>query len=154
MTKTAALLRENLSRFCPITNLYECSDGTYLLVTVNHLDAVGTLLGIAERDGWADELGISGTSIMAAQVHSQPTEVFAADVTRQPVYEWRPKAGVDDPQTVDDIEQVLVDEILTIDIVDADGDPINGMTPVARLDAGTSFMDALASLGYTLTEGE
>ena len=152
MTETATLLRENMARFCPVTNLYECSDGRYLLVTVNHLDAVGTLVGIAERDGWLDELGLSGAPIMAAQVHSQPTEVFAAAVTREPIYEWQPKPGITDPQTVDDLERVQVDESLTIEIVDADGDPTNGMTPILRLDAGTSFADALAAAGYILTE--
>lgn len=152
MTSTATLLAENLTRFCPLTNLYECSDGTYLLITVNHLDALGTLVDIAERDGWLDELGVSGAPIMVAQVRSQPTEVFAASVTREPVYEWRVKPGVTEPTSADDLEQVRVDERLAVDVLDADGDPANGMTPIAVLDAGTSFADALAHLGYQLTQ--
>lgn len=39
-------------------------------------------------------------------------------------------------------------------VLDADGDPANGMTPLLRCDGPTPIADALAQLGYTLTEQE
>lgn len=49
-------------------------------------------------------------------------------------------------------EVFLADQFAVI--VDADGDPANGMTPLLRCDGPVPIADALASLGYTLTEGE
>lgn len=45
----------------------------------------------------------------------------------------------------------LADE--TARVIDADGDPSNGMTPLATYPAGTSFDEALAALGYAV-DGE
>lgn len=43
MEKTAVLLNENISNYCPITNHYWCSDDRFLLVMVPSLDVGGTL---------------------------------------------------------------------------------------------------------------
>ncbi|MGW0039814.1 DUF7572 family protein [Gordonia sp. NPDC003376] len=118
MTETATLAQEYLPQFCPVTNFYSCSDGTYLLVTVNQLDAVGTLTQL----GILDEIGVAPTQISRAQVRAQPTIVFAANEHAQ--------------------------------VIDADDDPSNGMTPLMVLDPGTTFADALAAAGYTLTTTE
>lgn len=45
-------------------------------------------------------------------------------------------------------EVFLVDENAVV--LDADGDPSNGMTPLATFPAGTTHAEALAALGYTL----
>ena len=37
MRQTARLIASNLEQFAPVTNHYGCSDGTYLLVTVDGL---------------------------------------------------------------------------------------------------------------------
>lgn len=47
-------------------------------------------------------------------------------------------------------EVFLADEHATV--LDADGDPANGMTPLLRCDGPVPIADALASLGYTLTD--
>lgn len=104
---TAVLKQENLGRFCPVTNLYECSDGFHLLVTVFESFDVGELIQAT-----------TGLKIPIARTH-MPTGV----------------------------EVFLSDEDGTV--LDADGDPANGMTPIARFPAG-DFESVLAALGYEL----
>lgn len=107
MTMTATLVAEALPQYCPTTNLYACSDGRHLLITIATLDVAGTLnatLGIIVR--------ISESHL--------PT---GADV-------------------------FLSDESATV--LDADGDPSNGMTPIAHLADCDDFASALESLGYTV----
>ncbi|MCV7255699.1 hypothetical protein H7J86_26390 [Mycobacterium hackensackense] len=105
----ATLLTENLSQFCPITNHYACSDGTFLLVTVPAMDSVGSL------------------------------EMFGVKV---------PISVSHLPTTVD---VYLSDE--DQNVLDADGDLANGMTPLAQFDVDTcpDHAAALAARGYTLT---
>lgn len=105
---TAVLKQKNLTQFCPITNLYECSDGIHLLVTVFESFDVGEAIAAT-----------TGLTIPIARTH-MPTgaEVFLSD------------------------EDAAV--------LDADGDPANGMTPLARFPDG-GFASALAALGYELT---
>lgn len=38
-------------------------------------------------------------------------------------------------------------------VLDADGDPANGLTPIARVEDCDTFEAALSAAGYTLTEG-
>ncbi|MBM7280382.1 hypothetical protein JTZ10_21795 [Gordonia rubripertincta] len=118
---TATLKSENLSTFCPVTNLYECSDGRYLLVTFPHIDVLGSMenMGIADA---LNELGMQAAPMALSHIHPIPTTVVLAD-----------EAGV---------------------AVDADGDPQNGLTALAEYPPGTTVQDALAALGYTLTEQE
>lgn len=158
MTETAVLLQENMTRFCPVTNLYGCGDfdgekyARYLLITVNHLDAVGTLMLQADKHGFGDELGLGETPIVAEQVQSMPTDVFLAEVTGIPIFDVQVKDGVDEPTSPDDLERVQIDVKYDIGIVDADGDPANGMTPMLRLPPGTSFAEALAAAGCSPTD--
>lgn len=106
---TAELVGELLPQFCPTTNHYKCSDGTYLLVTVPSLDSVGTLTAT---------LGIT----------------VPVAVSQLPV-----RADI-----------FLSDEDATV--LDADGDPANGLTPLATLDGITDHKEALSLLGYELAE--
>lgn len=39
-------------------------------------------------------------------------------------------------------------------VLDADGDPANGLTPIARVEDCDTFEAALSAAGYTLTEGK
>jgi len=108
MAGTAVLVAEGLSRFCPVTNLYACSDGRHVLVTVKSpIDVAGSV---------EDLLGLT---IPISRSHApKGTEVFLSDARGR--------------------------------VLDADGDPANGMTPLAKLDNGTSFEAALAAVGYEL----
>jgi len=108
MTETATLVAENLPQFCPTTNLYRCSDGRYLLVTVQTVDGADLFESA------------TGVRIPVARSHvSAGAEVFLSD-----------DAGV---------------------VLDADGDPSNGMTPIARVAGAASHETALQHLGYTVT---
>lgn len=107
---TATLVTENVSQFCPLTNLYECSDGTYVLVTIPRLsaDMVLTMLGVR---------------VPIVQLHlPDVADVFLADA----------------------------DAV----VLDADGDPSNGMTPLVSVTGCEDFAEALAAAGYTLTAVE
>lgn len=120
MTKTATLLAENLTHFCPVTNHYQCSDGRYLLVTYPRVDVLAAIAG----EALSDALTLLGIAEGPQTLSHQPanTEVFSSDEAAR--------------------------------VLDADGDPANGMTPLLRCDGPVPIADALASLGYTLTEGE
>ncbi|AJA43321.1 minor tail protein [Mycobacterium phage Sbash] len=108
MNNTATLVAEGLCQFCPVTNLYRCSDGKHLLVTIPCLDSLGTL-----------EAAL-GVKIPRATAHAPTTaDVFLAD------------------------ENAVV--------LDADGDPANGMTALAKIEGCRSFEQALAHCGYELT---
>ena len=75
---TATLKAENLSTYCPVTNLYECSDGRHLLVTYPHIDVLGSMknMGIADA---LTELGMRVTPMSLSHIHSIPTTVILAD---------------------------------------------------------------------------
>lgn len=103
---TAELVAEMLPNYCPTTNHYKCSDGTYLLVTKPTLDSVGTL---------NKTLGM--TVPVAASHLPIHVDVFASNANAE--------------------------------VLDSDGDPSNGLTPIARLVA-QSHEAALRELGYTL----
>ncbi|MCV7358469.1 DUF7572 family protein [Mycolicibacterium fluoranthenivorans] len=108
--ETATLVTENVSHFCPMTNFYQCSDGTYLLVTIPRLstDMVHEMLGVR---------------VPIVQLHLPDTaDVFRADA----------------------------DAV----VLDADGDPSNGMTPLVSVPGCEVFAEALAAAGYTLTATE
>lgn len=105
---TATLVAENVSQFCPVTNHYKCSDGTYLLVTIPRLSA----------DMVLDMLGVR-VPIVALHLPNV-ADVFLAD------------------------EDAVV--------LDADGDPSNGMTPLVSVPGCEVFAEALATSGYTLQE--
>lgn len=104
--KTAELIATCLPQFCPVTNHYLCSDGSYLLVTVPSMDSPGTL------------------------------SVFFG--VRVPIAKVQLPTGVD---------VFLSDESAAV--LDADGDPSNGMTPIGTFEVDTHEA-ALAALGYTL----
>lgn len=101
----ATLRQENLKRYCPTTNLYECTD-RWLLVTAPCTDALQELAG--------------GLMIPIMRSHiPKRVDVFLSD-----------ESGA---------------------VLDADGDPSNGMTPVARFEGAATHEEALAELGYELT---
>ena len=105
MRHTAELVQANLSRYCPITNLYKCSDDTYLLVTLPSLDVGGTLTSL-------------GFIMPILETHLN-----------------------------NEVDVFLSDEDGTV--LDYDGDPSNGMTPINSFEVLT-HADALAALGYDL----
>lgn len=121
MTETATLVAENLSQFCPVTNHYVCSDGTFLLVTYPRLDVLAQLADLDFAQEALQALGLAEAPISKSH-QPRNTEIF------------------------------LADEHATV--LDADGDPANGMTPLLRCDGPLPIADALAQLGYTLTEQE
>ena len=102
---TATLVTQALPQFAPTTNLYACSDGRHLLVTVHDLHVVATT----------------------------PSMPFDVPIARSHL----PSAA----------DVFLSDEAGTV--LDADGDPANGMTALAQLDVSTHD-DALRELGYTV----
>lgn len=112
MTETAVLKKAAIGRFCPVTNLYECSDGRHLLVTVKEPWDMGDSVE-----------SVTGVRIPISRTHAPTgTEVFLADERGR--------------------------------LIDADGDPANGMTPLKRFDAGTTFEAALSELGYGIAMEE
>ena len=105
---TATRIQAALPQFAPTTNLYQCEDGKYLLVTV---DTAG------------DDIGNSVPILSLIPVKSSvpaDTVVFLADERGQ--------------------------------VVDADGDPTNGLTPVLRCPGGTAAEEALQRMGYEVTD--
>ncbi|MGW8935970.1 DUF7572 family protein [Gordonia terrae] len=113
------LKRANMSRYCPVTNLYECADGTHLLVTVK--DIAAALADSGAIESVAEYLGV-------------------ADV---PIYQSQVPAGVD---------VYLADERGVV--LDADGDPANGMTPLAVLPDTSTHAEALEALGYNVAAAD
>jgi hypothetical protein len=107
--ETATLMAANMSRFCPITNHYQCSDGKWLLVTIPTMDIPETVSFF---------LGV-----------------------KVPIAEVQLPVGAD---------VFLSDELGTV--LDADGDPSNGMTPYGTFNVD-NHAAALAALGYELQEG-
>lgn len=103
---TAVLASSNLTQFCPTTHHYQCSDGTWLLVTVVNLDVPETL-------------GTFGVRPATARMQvATKAAVFLSDQDAS--------------------------------VVDADGDPSNGMTPLATFDVETHAA-ALVELGYEVS---
>lgn len=66
---TAAVLVDNMPSYCPVTNLYQCSDGKYLLVTVKSpIDVEQSLESLI------------GQHVPISRSHApRGTEVFLAD---------------------------------------------------------------------------
>ncbi len=108
MVATATFVRD-ITRMCPITKLYSCSDGQFVLVTVKEPE----LMPVPP----AETLGGIPIIINESQA-PRGAEVFRSDARGR--------------------------------VLDADGDPANGMTPLATLDDGTSFEAALSAVGYEL----
>lgn len=104
--KTAVLQQENLPNFAPVTNHYRCSDGTWLLVSIDCADLTEF-----------DSLPILGGRPILHTVCAD-TVVYLADETAT--------------------------------VIDADGNPANGLTPIARFDDCDTHADALGRLGYTI----
>lgn len=107
---TATLVRAGLSQYCPKTNHYQCSDGTYLLVTVKDF--------CTSRDYLVSVNPAFGTLPISRVNAPSGTDVFLSDASAA--------------------------------VLDADGNPANGMTPLAALPNCSSFAEALAELGWEL----
>ena len=103
--RTAELMGDDIVGYRPVTNLYLCSDGRCLLVTVPTPMAAPPSFGFGS---------------FTRSSEPEPVAVFLADVD-----------GV---------------------VLDADGDPANGMTPLALFDDVATHAEALARVGYTLVE--
>ena len=125
----AILVRENDTRYCPVTNHYRCADGRHLLVTYPRMDVLGTIAGLPGIRETLEAVGIQFGPHSHHQAEQLVTEVFFAD-----------ENGC---------------------VIDADGDPANGMTALYRADTAIPIHEALSAIGYreirpetTATQGE
>lgn len=144
---------DTVDGWAPHTRLYRI-DSTYWLISV--IDIVAVHDAVSE--------------IILPHVLPVPdrltghTEIYEAAVDFTPIYEWVPDREVTDPPPQDECESVEDGDTLTIthhgdtvciltrthirdDMhitpIDADGDPLNGLTPRWVLPAGTTFDQAL-----------
>lgn len=102
--ESATLRGENLTQFCPTTNLYECSDGRWLLISVVTMDVPETLGTFGVRPA------VSQMSV------ATNAAVFLSDEDAN--------------------------------VLDADGDPANGMTPLQVFPHADGHSAILAALEY------
>lgn len=82
---TAKLVAENVSWQCPVTNMYETSDGRFLLVTFPQIDVLGSLAAIEGMPEAMKELGLTPTVMSRSQLQSMPTVVYLANADGQVV---------------------------------------------------------------------
>lgn len=150
------LVISNVQGWAPGTRLYRdvAEEGDAWLISVITVSGVrGATVDVVATANGVDPHGASGTGHV---------EIYRATVAETPAYEWVQTAGPPAPQgdyditypddthliaTRDGVEyraelqQVRTDYMITA--VDADGDPLNGLTPWAILPHGTTFEQAL-----------
>lgn len=151
------LVISSVQGWAPGTRLYRnvTEVGDAWLISVITVSGVrdATVDVVATANG-VDPHGASGTG------HA---EIYRADVTETPVYDWiQTSPDIDYPQgdyditypdddhlvaTLDGVEyraeRQLIRTDYSITAIDADGDPLNGLTPWAVLPHGTTFEQAL-----------
>lgn len=161
-----------LSGWPPDSRLYRV-DGRHWIVTVPSPDGVRRVLVRAAQAMRA--AGIDAPSV-EADTTPAPTVIFQADVVVTPVMEW-----VDDGDTPDGLpsegstfavehpdenhtvflvngqrwggqHREPVGETYIVTPIDANGDPLDGLTPWAVLPAGTTFEQALDHITTTIEE--
>lgn len=147
--------------WAPTTRLYRI-DGEHWLIQC--MDMAAATQMVARARSQLEALGIDAPSETAA-VPPGPTAIFRATVTRTPVWEdvvdfpdGPPTAGdfsvtehddgsatfyLDGEQCGTRTRVHVSDTISAVTPIDADGDPLNGLTPRWVLPAGTTFDDAL-----------
>ena len=76
---TAKLVAENIPWHCPVTNLYEASDGKFLLVTFPQIDVLGSLAAIDGMPEVLKVLGLTPTVMSRSQLQAMPTVVYLSD---------------------------------------------------------------------------
>ena len=154
------LVISNVQGWAPGTRLYrdvaEVGDAWLIsVITVSGVrDATVDVVAVAND---VDPHGASGTGHV---------EIYRAEVAETPVYDWvQTSPDIDYPQgdyditypdddhlvaTLDGVEyraeRRLIRTDYTIAAIDADGDPLNGLTPWAVLSHGTTFDNALAHI--------
>ena len=150
------LLINSVDGWMPDTRLYRrVEDSSYWLVSVINTAAVVKL--------YRSQMGVVYDT---EDLEPPSVEIYRADVTRSPVYsEWvadednppgHPPDGAevtqDDTTTTWSVEgarwggmhRTITDDVdFHITPIDADGDPLNGLTPWAVLDPGATFEQAL-----------
>jgi len=98
---TATLVAENLSQFCPTTNLYSCADGRHLLVTVPRFDIPAAI------ESFGMSLPISVTHIPThADVFLADANAVVLDADDNPANGLTPLVRVPD---CDDFAQALAE---------------------------------------------
>lgn len=151
------LVISNVWGWAPETRLYRdvAVDGDAWLISVITVSGVrdATVDAVAAANG-VDPHGAPGTGHV---------EIYRADLTETPVYDWvQTSPDIDYPQgdyditypdddhlvaTLDGVEyraeRQLIRTDYSITAIDADGDPLNGLTPWAVLPHGTTFEQAI-----------
>lgn len=116
------LIEQDLAGWVPGTNLYRDAGGQhYIISVVQYFTAHHTEIYLA---------GVEITPVMGT-VWNDPADYF----NKHP-----------DDITADDFHVEQVAEHLEYFAVDADGDPLNGLTPLVVLPGGTTHEDAIAYL--------
>jgi hypothetical protein len=92
---------------------------------------------------YRDDTGENHYLILASRIRGVPTTIIRAHVEYYPVTEWD-TSELEDPEA--DRRRIGVDAIERVTAVDADGDPLNGLTPLHTLPPGTTHDEAIAFL--------
>lgn len=155
----ADLLITTVEGWHPDTRLYRLDDGTHWLISI-----IDVRQGI---DMIAQQWGVELAKAEQGDQQAGHCEIYAAAVDLTPIYQWVPDREVADPPPQDECDHSEDGDTLTIthhgdtvciltrthirdDMhivpIDADGDPLNGLTPRWVLPAGTTFHDALTHI--------
>lgn len=151
------LVISNVWGWAPGTRLYRdvATEGDAWLISVINVSGV--------RDATVDVVAVANDVDPHGGSGTGHVEIYRAEVAETPVYDWiRTSPDIDYPQgdyditypdpdhlvaTLDGVEfraeRQLIRTDYAVTAVDADGDPLNGLTPWAVLPHGTTFEQAL-----------
>ena len=154
------LIISNVLGSAPQSRLYGIGDNYWV---IKRVDVVAAVNAAIEQ---MSDLGIEPPAFLRdAPVRATThVEIYRAQCGINPVYDWQQTSGGEDDPTVefghtyidDDhmivtkdgaeyarLERVKIRDEYDVTLVDADGDPLNGLTPWAVLPHGTTFEQAL-----------
>ncbi len=133
---TVETVVRSLDGWPPVTSLVRAGNAWWVVSIINTRWL---------RDAVAEA---SGMDLANPDDDAGHVEIYRATVEERPVIRPMPidpDRSPDDPDLMpDDVHDVQVDVNRVITVVDADGDPLNGLTPAAVLPHGTTFDDAVA----------
>lgn len=138
---TAQIVIRTMDGWPPVTSLVRDGDTWWIVSVINTRWL---------RDAVAEA---SGIELAAADDDAGHVEIYRATVEERPVIRplpIDPDRSPDDPTLMPaDMHDVGIDVSRVITAVDADGDPLNGLTPAVVLPHGTTLDDAIAWITAT-----
>lgn len=152
---------ETVDGWMPHTRLYRIGQRHWL---------ISVITAVSKAQMLSQKLGVM---VPVSSIEEPPVEIYQASLERTPVYEWAPDPDTpheEPPGPPDFSEDGLTatwtvggqrwggmhreqtGETWTVTAIDADGDPLNGLTPWATLSPGTTFEQALDHITSTTEE--